>query len=1428
MSKRMPIMAAWFGVLVLVLAVAAAGQTYTSMSVTASFNNYSYAPNMTLVMENVWEGDFFLYLPTNTFVFSSGVSTWWGETNQTAFVPPLTGVAETNPTPLASKMIRLTNAPLTWHRFRFNPVTREYSVWPITNTSQKLPPVMTIAGTFNNWQANIPNMEPVSYNLWQGDFFITAPTGQFKFTINNWQYQYGDTNPPGTNLPLSGIAEQVPSGQDIRFSGATTGYYRITFNVQTFAYSMRLLYSETSGVNLVRNSGFEVQGSSAQRARHWEWGVPDTNGSFWGISPSRESWRSHSGTYIGALRGSWSGTDFGGFWQHGSAIGGRTYRASAWFWSDANWTCSFAELKIEFYSTNLTLLDYNTAPLSSTNTHWTRNSVIATAPTNAVAARIVIAMSGAGANGALQFDDLEMRAVSERTQDFEAWPLVTNDTTIESDWALSYGRIVSNQMSGTVMTAGVFLSEYIEGSSNNKALELYNGTTNTLNLTAGQYYVQVYANGGTNPTYNIALTGTVAAGATYVMCHSSATQTIKDVAQLVSGSVNFNGDDAIVLRAGGTNGPIIDRFGRVGEDPGASWGGVTADRTLRRKPTVRNGDTNAYAAFDPLAEWLVYPIDSFDGLGYHVLSASDSFYVPAGRGAVMATTLSNYLQSASIDGGIGNLSFWYRAESASPSMTYLVQTSPDGVSWSNITTFVADTTEWTFKSIYIYQPEHAYVRLLHIAGSNRLCLDEITVAEPVGIMRIQDFSLWTDSSYTNEGTHELNLWQVSQGYVSTNKAYADLSAWLNPSNGSIRSPRFDDGAGEVIFRYRRASSHDAPLLHVQTSSDLTNWTTHGSVVVTSTGTYQQGSVYVYEPNAVYVRILCTTNASETPVTTSYALVDEIMVQYPQLARSQNFDSWPTKGSYSGASRYQGWLVSNAIVDASNTYVGQIARLHPSVGSTSNAYIMTPAFPDGVGTISFWYRKWSEAETSPQYEIQTSTNGTNWTVRDLLTITNGTTYQSYDLFLSDSTARYVRLYHSAGSGRALFDEISASAPQPPANVVLNGWHEPTAPYTSDSVYLWLTAVDQYGAHSISVTSYYRIGTSGAFTAIAMTLTNTYFHRSVSPIAPQPTGTIVQYYFRTDFKGPGSASTSPKYYPAGGSNTPAWYGIPRARSGQVWINELSYAPIDFWNSWGMDTNEFVEMCGPAGFDLSGWTLILVYGDQFTGTNLTLNSYAHYRIPNGTILNDETNGYGFFVIGDNSWGAGIVDMFFTNFTKYDTSGTFDDNMANGYPDGLILRNELGGTEYQLSYEGYMPNFRRINQSQDYFESNAVALVGTGSNFDNFAWVATNPTPGRVNPGQTLVPREEPEPPVPPAQINIVRMVWTTNITIYTSGNTNATPWNILPYVATNALTPAHNWIPLSPYNSVYEGGGTNRFWFNPNTNRPVEFYQFRAQPP
>ena len=161
----------------------------------------------------------------------------------------------------------------------------------------------------------------------------------------------------------------------------------------------------------------------------------------------------------------------------------------------------------------------------------------------------------------------------------------------------------------------LFFSEYVEGTSNNKALEIYNGTGAAVSLGASGYNVQMFFNGNATAGLTISLTGTVAAGDVYVLAQSSADPAILAQADQTNGAGWFNGDDAVVLRKGSV---IIDVIGQIGFDPGSEWGtGLTstADNTLRRKASIEHGDPIGSDVFNPSEEWDGFATNTFDGLG---------------------------------------------------------------------------------------------------------------------------------------------------------------------------------------------------------------------------------------------------------------------------------------------------------------------------------------------------------------------------------------------------------------------------------------------------------------------------------------------------------------------------------------------------------------------------------------------------------------------------------------------------------------------------------------------------------------------------------------------------------------------------------------------------------------------------------------------
>lgn len=168
----------------------------------------------------------------------------------------------------------------------------------------------------------------------------------------------------------------------------------------------------------------------------------------------------------------------------------------------------------------------------------------------------------------------------------------------------------------------LIISEYVEGSSNNKYIEIYNGTTASINL--ANYELRLYANGAAAPSNTQVLSGTLAVGATMVYRNSAAT--IYAGTSTISAVCNFNGNDAVALFKISTS-SFVDIMGNIGCDPGASWTSTntTLDRTLIRNANVCSGVTSDPAdspcIFPTLAsEWTQLGIDNVSNLGSHTMN----------------------------------------------------------------------------------------------------------------------------------------------------------------------------------------------------------------------------------------------------------------------------------------------------------------------------------------------------------------------------------------------------------------------------------------------------------------------------------------------------------------------------------------------------------------------------------------------------------------------------------------------------------------------------------------------------------------------------------------------------------------------------------------------------------------------------------------
>ena len=163
----------------------------------------------------------------------------------------------------------------------------------------------------------------------------------------------------------------------------------------------------------------------------------------------------------------------------------------------------------------------------------------------------------------------------------------------------------------------LWFSEYVEGSSSNKALEI---TALGRSVLEG-CKVNAYFNGKAEATVVASLSGILEAGQVLTLCSSALQEKLADVCNQVSNLI-FNGDDALSLSC---DGKLLDVIGQIGVDPGEGWGSDTnntAEHTLRRQCSVQAGDADGSDAFEPSAQWQAFPSDTFDGLGTRGCSGS--------------------------------------------------------------------------------------------------------------------------------------------------------------------------------------------------------------------------------------------------------------------------------------------------------------------------------------------------------------------------------------------------------------------------------------------------------------------------------------------------------------------------------------------------------------------------------------------------------------------------------------------------------------------------------------------------------------------------------------------------------------------------------------------------------------------------------------
>lgn len=344
---------------------------------------------------------------------------------------------------------------------------------------------------------------------------------------------------------------------------------------------------------------------------------------------------------------------------------------------------------------------------------------------------------------------------------------------------------------GDMKTGDIIISKYIEGSSNNKAIELYNGTGNSIDLS--RYSLKRQTNGNGIFSSEMKLKGIIEHGKTWLICHESANSELKNFADtLVSANmgasaISFNGNDAVALYHDGI---MIDLIGEVNNPE--DWG---KDCSLYRTISVTHPTTN----FDWL-EWSKKPINTFSGIGNHeVLFSPNSEYIEKG---LVVNSQSPYI---------------YKGLTPAQKYTYKVTaifedgTKTETVNTNQIKTKPLEQPEVLDATEIIATGFHAYWE--NVAEATHYLFDLFTLNGPGEQYIEEEFN-----SVGSKGTPLPSGWtgSASGNYTSeTSSGKKPNSIALKNTGEWLQTPTYKTGINKFAFMYKFTSSTQSAFFTIE-------------------------------------------------------------------------------------------------------------------------------------------------------------------------------------------------------------------------------------------------------------------------------------------------------------------------------------------------------------------------------------------------------------------------------------------------------------------------------------------------------------------------------------------------------------------------------------------------------------------------------------
>lgn len=286
--------------------------------------------------------------------------------------------------------------------------------------------------------------------------------------------------------------------------------------------------------------------------------------------------------------------------------------------------------------------------------------------------------------------------------------------------------------SNIVYADDLIISEYVAGSGNNKSLEVYNGTGQTVDLS--NYSIRI-SNPGGSWAQTLNLSGNLENDAVYVLAHPSASASVLNSASTTNSNLAFNGKNAIGLFKSDT---ALDIIGVPNASPAGNADGwtvanvanATASRTLVRKSNVSAGNTNSEtwtgssakdSTTTPDSEWIVYEQDSFGDLGNHDFDFGDE---------TLPVTLTSFTSSMTYSGlGQPMVSIQWKTEaesgligynilrSSTPFLDNAIRANEEIVSANN--SLVGNNYSYTDQNVDLHSNYYYWLESVELSNENQ-------------------------------------------------------------------------------------------------------------------------------------------------------------------------------------------------------------------------------------------------------------------------------------------------------------------------------------------------------------------------------------------------------------------------------------------------------------------------------------------------------------------------------------------------------------------------------------------------------------------------------------------------------------------------------------------------------------------------------------